>query len=118
MKLARYLVRFVGLVLPVAAACTPPPPPTPAMRAQQQALNACRQRADQIFEQRNRGAFYIDTDQRYSPFSGDYVSGNTARGLPERYGRDQLVTECVRSSGTPVDRGAGPTMEPTGELGQ
>ena len=118
MNSTRYLFCFVPIALAIASACTPRPPPTAEARAQQQALGACRQRADQIFEQRNRGAFYIDTDQRYSPFSGDYVSGNTARGLPERYGRDQLVTECVRSSGTPVDRGAGPTMEPTGELGQ
>ena len=88
------------------------PPPTPQARADQQTLAACRQRADQIYAEQNRGAGY-DTDYRSSPFSSSYTPGITTRGLGERYSRDTMIADCVRNAGSDVDRSAGPTMEPT-----
>ena len=93
-------------------ACSPPPPPTPQARADQQTLAACRQRADQVYAEQNRGAGY-EADNRASPFSSSYVPGITTRGLGERYSRDTMISNCVRNANSDVDRGAGPAMEPT-----
>jgi hypothetical protein len=105
------LALAVGLA--TIAGCTPPPPPTADQRTQRATAEACRRRADEIYSRQNRGAIYIEPDQRSSPFSGDYVSGVTSRGLPARYGYDRMITDCVRESGQTLDRGAGPAMEPT-----
>ena len=49
-------------------------------------------------------------------FGGSYVSGIVTRGISSRYGRDQMVSECVQSSGEPgaqtMDTGTGPTFSP------
>src|SRR5437764_549974 len=110
-RLPSYAVAWFTAVLGLAA-CSPPPPSTPQVRADQQTLSACRQRADQTYAAQNRGAGY-DTDYRSSPFSTSYAPGITTRGLGERYSRDTMIADCVRSTGADVDRGAGPTMEPT-----
>jgi hypothetical protein len=97
----------------VLAGCTPPPPPTPQARADQQAQAACRQRADQVYAEQNRGAAY-ESDNRFSPFSSSYTPGVTTRGLGERYAMDTMIADCMRNTARrPTDRSAGPTMEPT-----
>jgi hypothetical protein len=107
--LARSLPALAALGL---ATCSPAPAPTPQARADRQAQVACRQRADQIYAEQNRGAAY-EADQRFSPFSSSYVPGITSRGLGERYGIDTMIADCVRNTGNQaVDRGAGPSMEP------
>ncbi|MBV8573999.1 MAG: hypothetical protein JOZ58_03025 [Acetobacteraceae bacterium] len=100
----------------VFAACTPPPPPTPQARADQEARSACRQRADQVYAEQNRGAAFLGgTENRFSPFSSSYVSGNTSSGLGERYNFDTMIADCVRNATRqPLDRNAGPAMEPVG----
>jgi type II secretory pathway pseudopilin PulG len=112
-RLPRALPGSLALLALVAAgACSPPPPPTPQARANQQTMAACRQRADQVYAEQNRGAGY-ESDNRASPFSSSYVPGITTRGLGERYSRDTMISDCVRNAGSDVDRGAGPVMEPT-----
>jgi hypothetical protein len=102
------------LAIALAAACSPPPPISPQDRADRQTQAACRERADQVYAQQNRGAIYAQQDDRLSPFSGSYSPGVTSRGLGERYGRDMMISDCVRNAqGQTPDRGAGPTMEPT-----
>src|SRR5689334_9483510 len=93
-------------------------PPTAQERAEQKTLAACRERADQVYAEQNRGAVYTQ-DNSLSPFSSSYVSGITSRGLGERYGRDVMISDCVRNAGAApaggsaaVDRSAGPTMQP------
>jgi hypothetical protein len=93
----RFLV--VILALGVLGACSPPPAPVGQARADRQTLDACRQRADEVYERQNRGAIYTSTDNRDTPFSGSYVSGITTRGLSAEYGRGNLIADCVRSSG-------------------
>jgi hypothetical protein len=83
----------------VANACTPAPPLSAQSRADQQTMTACRQRADEVFAEQNRGAPY-DPDYRLSPFSSSYVPGITTRGLGERYSRDTMIDNCVRNAGT------------------
>jgi hypothetical protein len=113
-RFARDLPVFAALMF---GACTPPPPPTPQGRADQQAQAACRQRADQVYAEQNRGAAY-EADNRLSPFSSSYVPGVTTRGLGDRYSRDTMIADCVRNaSRQPADRSAGPAMEPVGTSG-
>ena len=114
---ARLLARFLPALIALGfGACTPPPPPTPQARADQEARTACRQRADQVYAEQNRGAAFLGgTDNRFSPFSSSYVSGNTSSGLGERYNFDRMIADCVRNATRqPVDRNAGPAMEPVG----
>ncbi len=102
------------LTMALATACSPPPPISPQDRADQQTQAACRQRADEIYTQQNRGAIYATQDDRFTPFSGSYSPGVTTRGLGERYGRDTMISDCVRNAQAQTqDRGAGPAMEPT-----
>ncbi len=112
------------LAVALAAGCSPPPPISPQERADQQTQAACRERADEIYAQQNRGAIYGRQDDQLAPFSSAYNPGITTRGLGERYGRDTMIADCVRDrqGQTPgqartLDRGAGPTMEPTARTG-
>ena len=91
--------RALAILALTAGACTPAPPPSAQSRADQQTVAACRQRADEVFAEQNRGALY-DPDYRFSPFSSSYVPGITTRGLGERYSRDTMIDNCVRNAGT------------------
>ncbi len=98
------------------AACSPPPAPTAQSRADQATLSACRQRADEVFQRQNRASLFLQ-DNRDSPGSGSYVSGITTRGLSERFGWDQQVSDCVRNQGAaegiaPAPASTGPAMVP------
>lgn len=86
-------------------------------RADAAKVAACRSRADQVYRAQNRGAVFLRSDQRDSPFSARYDPGNTARGLGELFGRDQVEADCLRENGaapaTPA-ASTGPTFEPNG----
>ncbi len=43
---------------------------------------------------------------RDSPYSANYTPGVTDRGLAQRFGRDNMVRDCVRNTGTETDRSA------------
>lgn len=103
--------------LAALAACSPPPPISPQDRADQQAQAACRQRADEIFAQQNRGTIFASSDDRLTPFSGSYNPGITTRGLGERFGRDTAIAECVRNAreGAAQNSSTGPAMQPTAQ---
>jgi len=93
------------------AGCTPPPPPSGEARADAARMAACRQHADQIYAEQNRAAIYLDegAQQSYSPFSGSYIEGNTARGLPGEYRQQEMVSDCIRNSD---DAAAAPPVAP------
>jgi hypothetical protein len=95
----------------VLAGCAAPTPQSRASAAQQ---TACRQRADEVFLQRNRGAVYSSdayvSGTRDTPYSASGVAGNTSGGLPDRYSRDALYTDCIHGFGpaTPTAPKAAP----------
>ena len=41
-----------------------------------------------------------------SPYSANYTPGVVDRGLPQRYGHENMVRDCVRNTGTETDRTA------------
>lgn len=99
---------LLSLALPGAlllGACQPAAPLSKAARAD---YNACRMRADQVFNQQNR-AMLSERDTRDTPFASSGVSGITSAGLSSRYARDDLLAGCTPGS-QPVDSGTGPTF--------
>jgi len=79
------------------------PAPTPADQARTADVNACRERADQVFTRQNRDHVYrvddYNTDTRDSPFATNGVKGVTSAGLPQQFNRDTMVQNCLRGSG-------------------
>jgi hypothetical protein len=69
---------------------------------------ACRQRADQVYDQQNRADIYSPASQVNTPYSGNYTPDVSGRGLSQLFVHDKLVSDCVRNTGT----GAGPAEPP------
>jgi hypothetical protein len=92
------------------AQCGPPPPPlTGQAKADAATLAACREHADAVYDRTHRDTIYT-ISSRDSPYSANYTPGLVDRGLPQRYGRDNMVRDCVRNTGTETSRS--PTEEP------
>jgi hypothetical protein len=87
------------------------PPPSGQARADAEAAAACRQRADAVYEQQNRGAIYSPQAGVNTPSSGAYAPGGVDdRRLSDLYSRDTMISDCVRNTGTQTDRGRSPTV--------
>jgi len=102
-------VPLAALALIGCAASTPQSHASAAQQA------ACRQQADQTFQVRNPDANYAAdayvSGTRDTPFSGSGMAANTSSGLPARYSRDTLYSNCVNGVGPPL--GAAATTTPT-----
>lgn len=83
----------------LAAGCQAPPRQRSAEAAK---VAACRAETDRAYRVRDRVALYRP-EQRDSPFSGNYSPGNTAQGLGDLFGRDQMEAECLRGVGAAAD---------------
>ena len=100
------------LVCIALAGCTHgAPPPSAQARADAAAVAACRERADQVYEQQNRATIYSPQAAVNTPSSGAYAPGGAGdRGLASLYARDSLIRDCVRNTGSETDRGMAPTV--------
>jgi len=108
------VIRFLPLVVLVAAAGCQQQQQTPRSRADVAARQACRDAVDRVYNAQNR-ADLSRRDERDYAFAGSYNSGIVTRGMSARYGRDQMVTECVQTTGngSPApDTGTSPTFSP------
>jgi hypothetical protein len=96
--------RMFILLLPMLALtqCAPPPPPVGQARADAATLAACREHADAVYDRTHRDTIY-SISSRDSPYSANYTPGVTDRGLAQRFGRDNMVRDCVRNTGTGTD---------------
>ncbi len=99
--------RPVVLLLPVLAFayCAPPPLPSGQAKADAETLAACREHADAVYDRTHRDSIYTISSQN-SPYSANYTPGRVDSGLPQRYGHDAMVRDCVRNTGTETDRKA------------
>jgi hypothetical protein len=86
---------FPLLALAVAACHTAPQSP-----ADIAARRACRAEVDRVYQAQNR-ADLSRRDERDSAFAGTYNSGIVTRGMSARFGRDQMVSDCVQANGEP-----------------
>lgn len=93
------------------ACCQPPPPPTGQARADAATRAACRERADEIYNRQNCGTIYSITN-RDAPFSGSYAPVPIDSGLSQRYAHQNIISDCVRNTGTESDRSTTYQAEP------
>jgi hypothetical protein len=68
------------------------------------ALDACRQRADEVFQKQNRGDVYrsdvFATSGRDAPYATNTLPGLTTRGLSGEYERENMVDDCLNATTT------------------
>jgi hypothetical protein len=105
------VLALAGLAL---AGCQGDPPPPIASggatsRSDAATQAACRQHADQVYDQRNRGDIYAPQSSVNTPFSANYNPGVTTRGLSDLYSRESLIRDCVRNTGTETNRTVAPS---------
>ncbi len=97
----------------LTAGCQAPRQQSPAEAAK---VAECRAETDQAYRVRDRIADFRP-DQRDTPYSAGYQSGNTARGLGDLFGRDQMQADCLRNAGVPgrtPDASTGPAFNTQG----
>ncbi|MBV8916416.1 MAG: hypothetical protein JOZ05_25685 [Acetobacteraceae bacterium] len=104
------MTRLTMLLLPAMALaqCSPPPPPTGQAR-DAATLAACREHAAEVYDRNNRDTIYT-ISSRDSPYSANYTPGVTSRGLSQRFANENLIRDCVRNTGTEINRA--PTTSP------
>ena len=98
------MIRTLPLALPVLllAACAGPggpAPGSPQAQANAQTAEACRQRADEVYNMRHRDTIYAPPADVNAPFSGSYAPGSEFRNLSGIYERDSMVSDCERNTG-------------------
>lgn len=76
------------------------PAPTGQARADAETRAACETRAEQAYEQQNRAEIFAPQSQVNSPYSANYVSGDSSRGLSDLFVHDRMVSNCIRNTGT------------------
>jgi hypothetical protein len=80
------------------------PPQTGQAQADAETRSACEKRANQVYDQQNRGEIYSPQSQVNSPYSANYLPADTGRGLSDLFVHDRLVSDCIRNTGTGTDR--------------
>ena len=65
---------------------------------------ACQQRAEQVYEQQNRAEIYSPPAPVNSPYSANYTPSVSDRGLSNLFVHDRMVSDCVRNTGTGIER--------------
>ena len=81
-------------------------------RADQATQTACRQRASEMYDRRERATIYSANGSSNTPYSANYELGASNRVLSERFSYDQSINECVRNAGTGAVR-TGAIPEPS-----
>jgi hypothetical protein len=76
--------------------------------------DACRERANEMYDKRGRAEIYAPQSSVNTPQSANFVSGVTDRGLAARFDYERTVNECVRnaSSGAPSIVSPEPAIAP------
>ena len=79
-------------------------PPSGQAQADAATQAACRQRAEQTYEQQNRGQIYSPASQVNMPVFRQLCARRTNRGLSDVFAHDRMVSDCVRNTGTGAER--------------
>jgi hypothetical protein len=86
----------------------------PQAQASAETRAACRQRAEQIYSQQNRGDIYRPPAAVNTPYSAGYMAGVSDRGLSDVFAHDRVVDDCVRNAGTGEQRSEVPVTPAPG----
>ena len=89
-------------------------PASPRSHTDQATLAACRSYASQVYDRQNRGAIY-SIDQNGLPYSNSYLAGNQTNTLAAQYANENLIDDCIRNTGTTIDRDNPASAEPIPE---
>jgi hypothetical protein len=92
--------------------CDERAPLTGQAQADAETVAACRNHAEAVYNQQNRGAIYSPGTQVNTPYSANYLPDRTDSGLSQLFVHDKLVNDCVRNSGTGAERSAPPQAAP------
>ena len=104
-RLHHLAMGLVCLMAPVALSACAGPPLSGQAEADAQTAAACRQRAEQAYDQQNRAQIYSPPSAVNTPYSSNYVPASAnERGLSDLFAHDRLVSDCVRNTGTTTDR--------------
>lgn len=80
----------------------------PENRVDPAVLEACRQRANEVFDRQNRSAIFSPASNVNSPLSAN-SSPTVDRGLSAQFSYQQMLQECIRSAGVARDMPASTT---------
>ena len=69
---------------------------------------ACQQRANQAYDQQNRGEIFSPPANVNTPYSANVVPGQSDRGLSDLFAHDRMVSDCIRNTGTGTERSPTP----------
>lgn len=105
---------ILAWLLPVVCAaslpaCDTPTPSTGDAKTDAAVLQACRQRANEVYDRRNRAEIYAPQYGGNSPLSGTYTDVGVNRGLSAQFSFEQMVRDCVRQSNVTGERAIGAT---------
>ena len=98
---AAALAALIGMV--ALSACDRPAP-TGQARADAETRAACENRAEQAYEQQNRAEIYGPQSQVNTPYSANYVSGDSTRGLSDLFVHGRMISNCIRNAGAGIER--------------
>lgn len=89
------------------SACDTLTPSTGDAKTDAAVLAACRQRANEVYDRRNRAEIYAPQYGGNSPLSGTYTDVGINRGLSAQFSFEQMVRDCVRQSNVTGERAIG-----------
>jgi hypothetical protein len=67
---------------------------------------ACRDRANQMYEQRDRARIYAPNTTANTPYSANSDLGVTSHGLSNQFAYEQTIAECERAGTGSTDTSA------------
>jgi len=88
--------------------CGDQPPLSGQAQADAATQAACRDRAEAIYDQQNRGQIYSPLQQTNTPFSANYTPDMPDRGLSQMFAHGKTISDCVRNTGTGAERSQAP----------
>lgn len=98
------LLATLALTGMMLSACDIPAPLRSQEQADAQTVAACRTRANEVFDQQNRGTIFSQQSQVNMPYSANWTPDVPNRGLSQVFGFDRMVNDCVRNTGTSTSR--------------
>ena len=69
---------------------------------------ACRQRVNEMYDRRDRADLYTTNGFNNLPYSANYQSGISSRGLANQFDYERTRVECENTSGTGAERTEAP----------